>query len=123
MLGSSSHVPFKLQGPARTRPGHPQRPHLAAVAGEGVAGCAGARVPDPHLPVIAGGGGPGPLRGQRRRPPRVLGLQVTDATSVHAQLDRVLDAVTDKLAQIWFPRTAQPRDPLPHRRRRHPPRQ
>ena len=73
-----------------------------------------------------------------------------DATSVHAQFDRVLDALAGKLPQVAthldaaradvlaftvFPReiwrqilveqppgTAQPRDPAPHRRRRHLPR-
>jgi hypothetical protein len=74
----------------------------------------------PSLPAEAGQDPSGANADGRRE---ILGLQVTDATSVHAQLDRVLDAVTDKLAQIWFPRTAQPRDPLPRRRRRHLPRQ
>jgi hypothetical protein len=38
------------------------------VAGEGVAGGAGDRIPDPHLAAIAGGGQPGPIRGGRQRP-------------------------------------------------------
>jgi hypothetical protein len=57
VLGSSSHVPFKLQGPARTRPGHPQRPHLAAVAGEvwRVAPVLGSQIRTfPSLPAEAG---------------------------------------------------------------------
>ena len=51
--------------------GDRQRRHRAGVAGEGVAGLPGVRVPDPHRLVVAGGGQPGAVRGDRQRRHRV----------------------------------------------------
>ena len=42
--------------------------HAVGVAGEGVALGAGDRVPDPHRAVVAGGGQPAAVRGDRHRP-------------------------------------------------------
>ena len=77
--------------------GDRQRRHPAGVAGEGVAGLPGVRVPDPHRPSsCAGGGQPGAVRGdrQRRHPAGVAGEGVAGLPGV--------------------------RVPDPHRRRRRP---
>jgi hypothetical protein len=54
--------------PARTRPGRPPTPAAAGVSGEGVAGLAGVRVPDPHR---AGGFGKTTLARMVAHDPRV----------------------------------------------------
>ena len=131
---------------SRRRPGHLRRPRRPGrrdrrdPAGGGLAA-----VPHPlrREPDV---GDPEELRGAGSRRCCTRVYDQPDAAAVHAQFDRVLDALNDKLPQSRAPRgrprghprvhrlpegdlasdlvqqpqrTAQPGDPPPHRRRRH----